>query len=127
MKLKMTLASALGCAALVLSLSVAAGQPPNSNIEYVHPDNLGKPLNFMPGSTPAYVRQRLDYGQGYRYGRIVDGPMGHIIIWDVVPNRIPGSNPIMSPKPVPNPGTTNIFGPKLQYKPEYGKTSKRGY
>ncbi len=127
MKPKLTLSLALAMAAILWSLSASAAQPPNSNIEYLRPSDLNKSPSFMPGSAHGHVRQRLDYGQGYRYGHMVDSPLGHIIIWSATPNEIPDAAPIMKPiTPIRSRTRTSIV-PRLQYKPEYGKTSNPDY
>ena len=124
MKSNLSLLVAISFAAL--SLSVSAAQPPNSNIEYLRPADLNRTPSQIPGSPHGHVRQRLGYGKGYRYGHSVNGPMGDIIIWSASPNRAHGSTSVMRSGNRGRPGSSNAFGPKLQYKPQYGKTSKPG-
>jgi len=128
MKSHLVLALAFGISAVALSLAASAGQPVGaSNIEYLRPADLNNSMSSIPGSSHGHVRQRLDYGKGYRYGHAVNGPLGDIIIWSAAPNRIDGSTPIMHARLPQRRPTTNLTGPRLQYNPEYGKTSKPGY
>jgi len=114
-------------AAVLLAWSVcSSASQPVSTIEYLRPADLNKPPSLMPGSPHGHVRQRLEYGQGYRYGHIVNGPLGDIIIWSPTPNQIHDAQIMGSPQQV-RPHTSRITGPQLQYKPEYGKTTKPGY
>ena len=122
----LTLTLALASMTMVLSLSAAAGQPPNSTIQYLNPADLGKTPSHVPGSAHGHVRQPLGYGQGYRYGHSVNGPLGDIIIWSAAPNHSHGSR-IMKPRKQPHTRAPTVTGHQLQYKPEYGKTSKPGY
>jgi len=126
MNSKLSFSMVLGLAAALTSLSVPAAQPPNSNIEYLRPSDLNKTPSLMPGSAHGHVRQRLEYGQGYRYGHVVNGPMGDIIIWSASPNRINDAQ-IMTPRKFSRRHTPRVTGPRLQYKPAYGKATKRGY
>lgn len=115
-----------GFAAMALSSSLAAAQPPNSNIEYLRPADLNKTSSFMPGSAHGHVRQKLQYGKGYRYGHGVNSPLGDIVIWSAAPNHTHGAR-IMNPGIQPYSRTAKSMAPKLKYKPAYGKTSKPGY
>ena len=124
MNVKMALG--LGMVTAALSLSVYAEPPDTSNIEYLRPSDLNKSPSLVPGSAHDHVRQRLDYGQGYRYGHSVNGPNGNIIIWSAAPNQSHDTH-IMSPGTVQRSRTTSVTGPRLEYKPEYGKSSKPGY
>jgi len=113
-------------AIMALSSSLFAAQPGNSNIEYLRPADLGKQSSFMPGSAHGHVRQRLEYGKGYRYGHGVNNALGDIIIWSPAPNH--GHEvQIMRPSTQQRTRPANLTGPRLQYKPAYGKTSNSGY
>jgi hypothetical protein len=124
--MKPYLAPSLAIMALALSLPLGAAQPPNANIEYLRPADLGKPLSGVPGSPHGHVRQQAGYGKGYRYGHAVNGPMGDIIIWSPsVTNQYgtatPGHNMQSRSRVQVSP-----LGPRLQYKPEYGKSTRPG-
>jgi len=112
--------------AVVLSTSLTAAQPPNSKVEFLRPANLDKTASFVPGSAHGHVRQQLGYGKGYRYGHSVNSALGDIVIWSASPNHVHGGQ-IMRPPSRQHPRTTALPGPKLQYRPEYGKTFKAGY
>jgi hypothetical protein len=126
MKSKLKWMLIAGCAAMALSSSLSAAQPPNSNIQYVRPADLSKASSFMPGSAHGHVRQKLEYGKGYRYGHGVNSPLGDIIIWSPAPNHTHGAQ-IMNPATQQRARAANPTGSKLQYKPAYGKTAKPGY
>jgi len=112
--------------ALALSTSVFAAQPQNSGVEFLRPADLDKNTSFVPGSTHGHVRQQLEYGRGYRYGHSVNNALGDIVIWSPAPNQVHESQIMRSPT-WQHTRTTTLSGPKLQYKPSYGKTSKPGY
>lgn len=122
-----TLVLALAIVAAVLSLSLSAAQPANSDIEFLRPSDLNKQPSQIPGSPHAHVRQRLEYGKGYRYGHIVNGPLGDIIIWSAAPNKNHDSMQIMQPGVQSRPRTTAVTGAQLQFKPGYGETSNPDY
>jgi hypothetical protein len=113
---------------MALSSSLFAAQPgnSNSNIEYLRPADLGKKSSFVPGSAHGHVRQRLGYGKGYRYGHGVNSALGDIIIWSPTPNRSHEMQ-IMRPRTQQRARPAKLMGPRLQYKPAYGKTSNSGY
>lgn len=127
MKSNMTLVLALATVAAVSSLSLSAAQPANSDIEFLRPSNLNKSPSQVPGSPHGHVRQRLEYGKGYRYGHIVNGPLGDIIIWSAAPNKSHDSMQIMQPVIQQRARATTVTGPQLQFKPGYGGTSNPDY
>ena len=114
------------CPVLVLSTSVFAAQPQNSNVEFLRPAELDKTTSFVPGSAHGHVRQQLEYGKGFRYGHSVNSALGDIVIWSAAPNRAHGGKVMRAPTLQPR-RPANLSGPKLQFKPDYGKTSKAGY
>jgi hypothetical protein len=116
----------LGALLAACSFCLSAAPPDSSNIQYLRPADLSNPPSMMPGSAHGHVRQRLEYGQGYRYGHRVNGPLGDITIWSASPNQ-PHDTRIMRPNTVQRPRTTTVTGPQLQYKQDYGKSSKPGY
>jgi hypothetical protein len=118
---------ALGIVATGLSLSLSAAQPANSDIEFLRPSDLSKSPSQVPGSAHGHVRQRLEYGKGYRYGHSVNGPLGDIIIWSAAPNKSHDSMQIMQPGIQQRPRTMTVTVPQLQFKPGYGKTSNPDY
>jgi hypothetical protein len=127
MKSNTALVLTLGIVASGLSLSLSAAQPANSDIEFLRPSDLNKSPSHVPGSAHGHVRQRLEYGKGYRYGHIVNGPLGDIIIWSSAPNRSHESTQIMQPVIQQRARTRTVTGPQLQFKPEYGETSNPDY
>ena len=54
---------------------------------------------YIPGGAHGHYRQQLPYGNGYRYGHGVNGPMGDIIIWSADPTRGYESTHAVGPKP----------------------------
>ncbi len=126
MKSNMTPVLALGVVITFSSLSLFAAQPVNSDIEYLRPSDLNKAPSLAPGSAHGHVRQRLEYGKGYRYGHSVNSPLGDITIWSAAPNKSHDPQ-IMQPGTQQRPRTTTVAGPQLQFKPGYGKTSNPDY
>ena len=127
MKLSRTGVWTLGCVLLFWSLCAFAIQPA-SKIEFLRPSDLNRNQpSTMPGSAHGHVRQRLEYGKGYRYGHAVNGPLGDIIIWSPNADGIHDTQILQPKKIAPRYRTTPITGPQVRYKPEYGKTSKRSY
>ena len=117
----------LGLIAGGLSFSVSAAQPPNSGIEYISPSELGNSASNVPGSAHGHVRKRLAYGKGYRYGHSVSGATGNITIFSAATNKAHGSKPIVRRGGHGRPHSNSTLGPRLKYKPQYGKSTKPGY
>lgn len=110
--------------ATVFSVSAIAAQPKVSTIQMVTPGNQTAQTVNVSSNSNGTVRQRQNYGQGYRYGKAVNGPNGKIIIWSTAPNYNYGSVPdsgvvTANPgAPVKNPGHN---------KSDYGKTTNPDY
>jgi len=111
----------------IWSITADAHQYGNSSVQVLKPSDLSAPRSHVPGSSHGHVRQKQGYGKGYRYGHQVNGPMGDITIWSAEPYKAYGSAPAMrSPRPI-RPRSTKVTGPELEYRPDYGKTTKRNY
>lgn len=118
--------------ALALTASARAHEPINQSgvqvirpgVQVLRPGELGRTQSHVPGDPHQHVRQRLEYGKGFRTGHRVNGPMGDIIIWSPTADDSYGSQPgpRFGPKPLvrPHPPT----GPLLRHKPEYGEPPK---
>lgn len=117
----------LGLIAGGLSFSVSAAQPPNSGVEYLSPSELGSSASHAAGSAHGHVRKRLAYGQGYRYGHSVSGANGNITIFSAATNKVHGSKPIVRRRGHRGSQSDSALGPRLKYKPQYGKSTKPGY
>lgn len=141
---------ALAIAGALCVAPAAQGHPPDSSsgVHVVKPGELGRASvtphkhphppqeqavpNNIRGSVHEDVRQRGDYGEGFRHGRSVSGPYGDIIIWEPSP-RDPYNNPRtttidpgrnMPNQPRPPRKPVPPTGPQLEYKPDYGKPPK---
>ena len=111
----------------ILSGSAMAHQYGNSSVQIIKATDLNKLQSNVPGSPHKHVRQRMEYGKGYRYGHSVDGKMGDITIWSAEPYKAYNSPSSMkSPRPR-RPRTETMVAPDLEYRPEYGKTTKPDY
>ena len=124
--MKQYLAPSLAIMALACSLPLGAAQPPNANIQYLRPADLGKSPSGVPGSPHGHVRQQLDYGKGYRYGHAVNGPAGDIIIWSPSTVHRYGTASPAHNMQYKSRAQVSPVGPRLQYKPGYGKSAKPG-
>jgi hypothetical protein len=110
-----------------LSFSVSAAQPPNSGVEYISPAQLGQSASNVPGDAHGHVRKQLSYGKGYRYGHSVSGAAGNITIFSAATNKVHGAKPIIRRRSHRAPRSDTALGPRLKYKPQYGKSAKPGY
>ena len=108
-------------AAAVVIAPAFAAQPQVSTIQLVEPGNHGMQQSSVSGNSHSHVRQRLDYGKGYRYGHRVNGANGNIIIWSSAPYNGYGTPPHGS-KLGSHPVT-----PPIRHKPQYGKTTNPDY
>lgn len=118
---------AVTLAALVFGAPVQAAEPANASVQFVSAAELGKVNSRVTGNTTGVVRKRAAYGQGYVYGHSVNNQLGDIIIWDAAPSNnygksLPGQN-----RTDGRPRAETAIGPKLTYKPEYGKTTNPSY
>jgi hypothetical protein len=107
-------------AALVIAPAFAA-QPQVSTIQLVEPGNHGMQQSNVSVNSHSHVRQRLEYGKGYRYGHSVNGVNGNIIIWSSAPYNGYATAPHgrqISSHPV---------APPTRHKPHYGKTTDPDY
>jgi hypothetical protein len=93
------------------------------NVHYIRAADLGNANSRVTTNSAGVVRKRANYGQGYVYGRNVNNQLGSILIWDAAPTGKYGKSPSMKNRNNVRRPTGNILGPKLTYKPGYGKTT----
>jgi hypothetical protein len=96
---------------------------PKANVHYIRADDLGHANSRVTTNSAGVVRKRVDYGQGYVYGRNVNNQLGSILIWDAAPTSKYGKSPSMQNRNNGHRLAGNALGPKLTYKPSYGKTT----
>jgi len=119
---------------LAATLPVTAQASGNNTINSMKPGELGKSSaqhyrdqRHNPGQPEeqgSTVRRRTTYGQGYQYGRSVNGPYGSITIWSPRTSSGYGNAPATSVQPRSRVMNMPSANPRLQYKPGYGKPAK---
>jgi cytochrome c2 len=113
----MTLLAAFCCA------QAGAETLPKANVHYIRAADLGNANSRVATNSAGVVRKRAGYGQGYVYGRNVNNQLGSILIWDAAPTSKYGKSPSMQNRNNGHRLAGNALGPKLTYKPGYGKTT----
>lgn len=113
----MTLLAAFCCA------EAGAGTLPKPNVHYIRAADLGNANSRVTTNSAGVVHKRAGYGQGYVYGRNVNNQLGSIVIWDAAPTSKYGQSPSTQNRNYGHRQTGNALGPKLTYKPGYGKTT----
>jgi hypothetical protein len=73
----------VGLSSLTVSTQVPAHQTGQQNGVDNNP--------HAPSLAHQHVRQRVGYGQGFRYGHSVNGPQGSITIWSPAPTQSYGA------------------------------------
>jgi hypothetical protein len=114
--------------ALLAAVSCAEAETlPKPSVHYIRATDLGNANSRVTTNSAGLVRKRANYGQGYIYGRSVNNRLGSILIWDAAPTSKYAKSPSMQNRNNGRRPTGNALGPKLTYKPSYGKTtSTRG-
>jgi len=107
-------------AAMIVTPAFAA-QPQVSTMQLVDPGNHGMQRSTVAGNAHRHVRQRLEYGKGYRYGHSVNGANGNIIVWSSAPYNGYGAAPNGSQF------RSHPVAPPIRHKPQYGKTTNPDY
>lgn len=84
--------------AIAGSSSVFAGTPLSTQQnQFLRPFELSRvhvrPVNRFADAQQGNIRQRTEYGENFRYGRSVQGPLGDIIIWSPAPDNSYGKQP----------------------------------
>lgn len=118
--------------ALVMATSLTARGTQASGVQVISATELGKPVSSLSrspasGTSHRHVRQRQEYGKGYRYGHSVSGARGNITIWSAKPYQGYGSRPHASQRSMNSVRPSPPTGPRLEYKPQYGKDSSPEY
>ena len=113
----MTLLAAFCCA------QARAETLPKPNVHYIRAADLGSANSRVTSNSAGAVRKRANYGQGYVYGRNVNNQLGSILIWDAAPSSQYGKSSPTQNRNIVRRQTGNAFGPRLTYKPSYGKTT----
>ncbi len=126
------LAAAVAALALIAVTSLMARNSHASGVKVISAAELGKPVQSQPlsrtsGTSHRHVRQRQEYGKGYRYGHSVSGARGNITIWSAKPYNGYGSRPHASQRSMNSVRPSPPTGPRLEYKPQYGKYSSPEY
>jgi hypothetical protein len=111
----MTLLAAVCCA--------EAETVPKPSVHYIRAADLGNANSRVSTNSAGVVHKRANYGQGYVYGRNVNNQLGSIVIWDAAPTSKYGKSPSAQKRHNGRRQTGNALGPKLSYKPGYGKTT----
>jgi len=114
---------AMALLAAVCCAQAEAETLPKPNVHYIRAADLGNANSRVTTNSAGVVRKRADYGQGYVYGRNVNNQLGSILIWDAAPTSKYGKSPSMQNRNNGRGQTGNALGPKLTYKPGYGKTT----
>jgi len=115
--------SAVTLVAMFYGAPIQAARPSSANVQFLSVADLGMANSRVTVNTTSVVRKRAAYGQGYVYGHSVNNQFGDIIIWDPAPSNNYGKS---APDQNRNDGRTRAetaIGPKLTYKPDYGKTT----
>ncbi len=112
---------------LLYGAPIQAAQPANANVQFVSPAELGMTNSRVTDNTTGVVRKRAAYGQGYVYGHSVNNQLGDIIIWDAAPGNSYGKSLSGQNRNNGQAQAETAIGPKLIYKPDYGKTTDPSY
>jgi len=118
---------ALTLAVAFFAAPIHAAPLPKPNVHYMSVADLGTVNSRVTANTAGVVTKRANYGQGFVYGRSVNNQFGDIVIWDAAPSSNFGKSP---PGQNRNDGPTHAgtaIGPKLTYKPVYGKTTSTSH
>ncbi len=118
---------AMTLAAAIYGAPTQAAQPSNTGIQVINAADLGKDSSRPASNPTGVVKQRGAYGQGYIYGRSVNNQSGDIVIWNAAPGNAYGKPPPVTNANDGRPRTGTAIGPKLIYKPEYGKPAKSSF
>jgi hypothetical protein len=115
---------ALTVAVAFYGVSAQAAPMPKPNVHYMRADDLGMVNSRVSANTAGVVTKRGNYGQGYIYGRSVNNQLGNIVIWNAGPSSKYGKSlPKQNNLNAGRPQAKTALGPKLTYKPGYGKTT----
>jgi hypothetical protein len=115
-----------GLLAMALLAAVCCAEAetlPKPNVHYIRAADLGNANSRVTTNSAGVVRKRANYGQGYVYGRNVNNQLGSIVIWDAAPTSKYGESSSTQGRTNVHRQTGNSLGPKLTYKPGYGKTT----
>lgn len=114
-------------AAVIYGAPAQAAQPANSGVQVVRAADLGAAGSRVRSNPTGVVKQRAAYGQGYIYGRSVNNQSGDIVVWNAAPSYNYGKSPPVKAGIDGRPRAGTAIGPKLTYKPAYGKTTKSSF
>lgn len=113
--------------ALLAAVSCAEAETlPKPNVHYIRAADLGNANSRVTTNSAGLVRKRANYGQGYVYGRSLNNQLGSILIWDAAPTSKYGRSPSMQNRNNVRRQTGHALGPRLTYKPSYGKMTSTG-
>ena len=115
-----------GLVAMILLAAVCSAEAetlPKPNVHYIRAADLGDANGRVTTNSAGVVRKRANYGQGYVYGRNVNNQLGSIVIWNAAPTSKYGKSSSTQKLNMDRRQTGNALGPKLSYKPSYGKTT----